>query len=217
MERYKFSIIKDEIQFENFTRDFIKLIFPGKNFQLYGKKGQAQSGIDGYSTSDDVYFQSKHKSKDSLKDSFVIKELNQEFNQAKIKIQELSPAKKSKYLFFSTHAQSAAIQDEAKKISTDMITVEYWGWEAIESILNDLYKHENIGFFSKYYPEITKSLNMNVIPKQLSIKSINGIEWFVGRTKELNDAEKQLSDKKILLIYGIGGMGKNFCSKLYFV
>ncbi len=209
MERYKFNIIKDEIQFENFTRDFVKLIFPGVNFQLYGKKGQAQSGIDGYSTSDDVYFQSKHKSKDSLKDQFIINELNQEFNKAKLKIQELSPAKKSKYLFFSTHAQSTIIQDEAKKISTDMITVEYWGWEAIESILNDLYKHENIGFFSKYYPEIAKSLNINVIPKQLSIKSVNDIEWFIGRTEELTGVEKQLNEKKILLINGIGGIGKS--------
>lgn len=209
MERYKFNIIKDEIQFENFTRDFIKLIFPGKNFQLYGKKGQSQSGIDGYSTSDDIYFQSKHKSKDSLKDTFIINELNQEFNKAKLKIQELSPAKKSKYLFFSTHVQSTILQNEARKISTDTITVEYWGWEAIESILNDLYKHENISFFSKYYPEIAKNLNINVIPKQLSIKSVNDIAWFVGRTEELNGTEKQLNEKKILLINGIGGIGKS--------
>jgi len=66
MERYKFNIIKDEIQFENFSRDLIDLIYIDKTFQLYGRKGQTQSGIDGYSTNGNIYFQSKHKSKNDL-------------------------------------------------------------------------------------------------------------------------------------------------------
>lgn len=173
MERYTFNFIKDEIQFENFTRDFVKLLYKKLNFQLYGKKGQAQYGIDGYSTEGNIYFQSKHKSKSDLKDKVLLNELNDEFNKAKSKIIESSNNQKSKYLFYTTHRHSTVIQDEAKKISSEEITVEYWGWETIDSYLNDLYKKENYDFFSKYYPELAKNLNNNITPKQLSIKSVN--------------------------------------------
>lgn len=103
MEKYTFPIIKDEIQFENFTRDFVKFLYANLNFQLYGKRGQAQYGIDGYSTEGNIYFQSKHKSKSNLKDKVLIDELNDELKKAKPKIKELSQNKKSKYLFYTTH------------------------------------------------------------------------------------------------------------------
>lgn len=209
MERYKFNIIKDEIQFENFSRDFVKLLYADLEFQRYGTKGQAQYGIDGYSTKADIYFQSKHKSKDTIKDQVIIDELIDEFSKAKPKIEELSLNKESKYLFFTTHKQSTLIQDEAKKLSSKEITVEYWGWETIESSLNDLYKKKNVDFFSKYYPELTKNLDNNVVPRQLSIKSVIYLEEFVGRQKELEYVDEKLKEKKVLLISGIGGIGKS--------
>lgn len=209
MERYKFNIIKDEIQFEIFSRDLMKLLYPTFGFQLYGRKGQAQYGIDGYSTKADIYFQSKHKSKDTIKDQVIIGELINEFNKAKPKIEELSLNKESKYLFFTTHTQSTIIQDEAKKLSSKEITVEYWGWETIESSLNNLYKKENVDFFSKYYPDFVKNLDNNVIPKQLSIKSVIDLKEFVGRQKELESINEKLKEKKVLLMSGIGGIGKS--------
>ncbi|PKH98588.1 hypothetical protein CXF78_17990, partial [Shewanella sp. 11B5] len=86
MEKYTFPMIKDEIQFENFTRDFVKLLYKNLNFQLYGKRGQAQYGIDGFSTEGNIYFQSKHKSKSDFKDKVLLDELNDELKKAKSKI-----------------------------------------------------------------------------------------------------------------------------------
>lgn len=215
MERYTFNFIKDEIQFENFTRDFVKLLYKKLNFQLYGKKGQAQNGIDGYSTEGNIYFQSKHKSKSDLKDKVLLSELNDEFNKAKSKIIESSKNQKSKYLFYTTHRHSTVIQDEAKKISSEEITVEYWGWETIDSYLNDLYKKENYDFFSKYYPELAKNLNNNITPKQLSIKSVNRSEGFIGRETELKSIDEKLKLTKTLLMSGIAGIGKSSIANQY--
>ena len=215
MEKYQFPKIKDEISFEEFSRDFFKLLYPYINFQLYGKKGQSQFGIDGCSTEKHIYFQSKHKSKDTIKDKDIVGELNSELKKAKPKIKELSKDKTSKYLYITTHKQSTIIQDEAKKISTKEITVEYWGWETIESSLNDLYKKENIDFFFKYYPDIAKNLNDNVIPKQLSIKSAEELEHFVGRKAELNLITKELDKNKAILVHGIGGIGKSSIANYY--
>tara|TARA_R110001592_G_scaffold6031_4_gene32713 strand:+ start:1690 stop:4302 length:2613 start_codon:yes stop_codon:yes gene_type:complete len=215
MEKYTFNIIKDEIQFENFTRDFVKLLYKDLNFQLYGKRGQAQYGIDGSSTEGNIYFQSKHKSKSDLKDKVLLDELNDELKKAKPKIKEFSKNKKSKYLFYTTHRRSTVIQDEAKKISTEEITVEYWGWETIESYLNDLYKKENYGFFSKYYPDLAKNLNNNIVPKQLSIKSVNRLEGFIGRETELKSIDDKLKITKILLMSGIAGIGKSTIANQY--
>ncbi len=215
MEKYTFNIIKDEIQFENFTRDFVKLLYKNLNFQLYGKRGQAQYGIDGFSTEGNIYFQSKHKSKSDLKDKVLLDELNDEFKKAKSKIKELSKNKKSKYLFYTTHRQSTVIQDEAKKISTEEIVAEYWGWETIESHLNDFYKKENFDFFSKYYPELAENLNNNIVPKQLSLKSVNRSEGFIGRETELKFIDEKLKLTKMLLMNGIAGIGKSSIADQY--
>jgi len=215
MERYTFNFIKDEIQFENFTRDFVKLLYQNLSFQLYGKRGQAQYGIDGSSTEGNIYFQSKHKSKSDLKDKVLLDELNNEFKKAKSKIKKLSKNKKSKYLFYTTHRRSTVIQDEAKKISTEEITVEYWGWETIDSYLNDLYKKENHDFFSKYYPELAKNLNNNITPKQLSIKSVNRSEGFIGRETELKSIDEKLKLTKALFVSGIAGIGKSSIANQY--
>ncbi|MFT4804469.1 MAG: tetratricopeptide (TPR) repeat protein [Psychroserpens sp.] len=215
MERYTFNFIKDEIQFENFTRDFVKLLYKKLNFQLYGKKGQAQYGVDGYSTEGNIYFQSKHKSKSDLKDKVLLSELNDEFKKAKSKIIESSKNQKSKYLLFTTHRHSTVIQDEAKKISSEEITVEYWGWETIDSYLNDFYKQENHDFFSKYYPELAKNLNNNITPKQLSIKPVNRKEGFIGRETELKSINEKLKLTKALLLSGIAGIGKSSIANQY--
>ncbi|MEZ9492162.1 hypothetical protein BCT62_07620 [Vibrio splendidus] len=217
MEKYIFPIIKDEIQFENFTRDFLELIYIGFKFQLYGKKGQSQSGLDGCSIEGNIYFQSKHKSKSDLKDKILLDELNFELNKAKPKIKELSQNKKSRYIFFTTHRRSTLIQDEAKKISTEDISVEYWGWQTIESHLNNVYKIENFEFFLKYYPELASNLNSNIIPRQLSMKSVNRLEGFIGRETELKSIDDRLKITKSLLMSGIAGIGKSSVANQYLV
>ena len=75
--------------------------------------------------------------------------------------------------------------------------------------MNNLYKKENVDFFLKYYPDLAKNLDNNVIPKQLSIKSIIDLKEFVGRQKELESINDKLKEKKVLLISGIGGIGKS--------
>ena len=80
MEKYLFPRVKNEIQIEDFTRDLLNLIYQDNSFQLYGRKGQAQYGLDGYSTIHPIFFQCKHKSSPHVKDSKFEEELDAELN-----------------------------------------------------------------------------------------------------------------------------------------
>jgi len=213
MEKYQFPKIKDEIQFENFIRDLLNLIYQGNSFQLYGRKGQAQDGLDGYSTIHPIFFQCKHKSSPHVKDKKLEEELETELNKAKPKIEEVSSSTESKFLFFTTHPNTTKLQDKARVLSTDNIIVEYWGWGTIESHLNNLYISKYREFFSKYYPELAKILTTSKISPQLTTKL--GESTLIGREKELQDINEQLKASKTLLVKGIGGMGKSTIASNY--
>jgi len=213
MEKYQFPKIKDEIQFENFTRDLLNLIYQDNSFQLYGRKGQAQYGLDGYSTIHPIFFQCKHKNFPHVKDKKLEEELESEFNKAKPKIEEVSTPTESKFLFFTTHPNTTKLQDKARVLSTDSIIVEYWGWETIESHLNNLYISKHRDFFSKYYPELAKILTTSKISPQLTTKL--GKSTLIGREKELQEIDEQLKASKTLLVKGIGGVGKSTIASNY--
>jgi len=213
MKKYQFPKIDNETQFEQFTRDLLRLIYKDNSFELYGRKGQAQNGIDGQNSICNIFFQCKHKSASNIKDLTLEDELKVELNKAKSKINALSKAEKSKYLFFTTHPNTTKLQDKARELSTSKIIVEYWGWGTIDDYLNQLYNSENIAFFKQYYAESARLLTSNSFPKQLTLKS--GTDFIIGREQELLNLNKELNNEKILLINGIGGIGKSTLSGYY--
>jgi tetratricopeptide (TPR) repeat protein len=213
MKKYQFPKIDNEIYFEQFTRDILRLIYNDNSFELYGRKGQQQFGIDGQNSTCNVFFQCKHKSTSNIKDITLKNELEEELTKSKTKINELSQAQNSKYLFFTTHSNTTKLQDKARKLSTNKLTVEYWGWGTIDDYLNKLYMKKNIDFFNDYYPEAAKLLSANHIPNQLTLKS--GTDFIIGREQELLKLDRELNNKKIVLINGIGGIGKSTLSAYY--
>ena len=86
MSGYSFAFPKlsDEITFENFCCDLLKIVYSDNSFQLYGKKGSAQSGLDGlnFNSKNSIYFQCKHKSNTNTRNEVLIKELEEEFQKA---------------------------------------------------------------------------------------------------------------------------------------
>ncbi len=213
MTKYQFPKINNHIQFEYFTRDLLRLIYEDSSFELYGRHGQAQYGLDGSNSSGCIFFQCKHKSSSNITDATVENELNSEFQKAEDKIIELSKSQNSKYLFFTTHHNTTNIQDKARNLSKDNITVEYWGWTTIEDYLNQLFNSKNIDFFRQYYPEFIKPLLHKQVPTQLTHES--GIDSIIGREEELHDINIHLNNEKIVLIKGIGGIGKSTLSSYY--
>lgn len=215
MEKYQFPKIKNEIQFEDFTKDLLNLIHSDTSFQLYGRKGQSQNGLDGYSTFHNIFFQCKHKSSQYVKDTKLEEELVAELDKAKNTILKLSNNTISKFLFFTTHPNTTKLQDKARLLSNDEIIVEYWGWESIESYLNDFYLFEHKDFYKKYYPELATGLNSS-IPPQLTIKSSTHDNNFIGREDEVKVIDTMLKDSNsLLLINGIGGIGKSSLANHY--
>jgi len=213
MKKYQFPKIDNETYFEKFTRDILRLIYNDTSFELYGRKGQQQFGIDGQNSTCNIFFQCKHKSASNIKDITLENELEEELTKSKTKIDELSKVQNSKYLFFTTHPNTTKLQDKAKKLSTNKLTVEYWGWGTIDDYLNKLYMKKNIDFFKEYYPEAAELLISNLVPNQLTLKS--GTNFLIGREQELLSLDKKLNDDKILLLNGIGGIGKSTLSGYY--
>lgn len=88
--RFQFPKISDEITFESFCCDLLRIIFDDNSFQLYGKKGSAQQGLDGlnFNSKNSIYFQSKHKS-NNINNDILVQELADEFTKAQQRITEV--------------------------------------------------------------------------------------------------------------------------------
>ena len=177
MSGYSFAFPKlsDEITFENFCCDLLKIVYSDNSFQLYGKKGSAQSGLDGlnFNSKNSIYFQCKHKSNTNTRNEVLIKELEEEFQKAYERIKQSSFQNKDwTFILLSTHPRATTIQDKAeeitKKYQNKNINVQYWGWEDIEKHLSSIYNNDNVDFFEKYYSELSKNLTSFQIIKPIT-------------------------------------------------
>jgi len=136
-------INNDEI-FESFICDLFNEIYDTKSFNIYGKQGQNQKGIDIYSKEKKIVIQCKKKditrgkqilktelSNNILEDlnSVTSKDLKIEFND---------------FIFVSTFSNSVDLIElcsEIKKEKQLDFTVDYWGWENLSS---KALKYQNI-------------------------------------------------------------------------
>lgn len=59
---YQLPPLDDPVQFEKLVRDILRRVYDDPGIELYGRRGQSQSGIDGFSpTKSGVTFQCKLK------------------------------------------------------------------------------------------------------------------------------------------------------------
>lgn len=150
MSKYQFLPLKDEKEFESLVNDLCVEKY-GIEFQVYGRKGQKQSGIDGLSFSKDekqIVYQCKNKDitrSDAKIKTELLGDIQTEVKSASAEFPNINT-----FIFANSFKQDTVLQDKATDLTKQYgFTVIVWSWEEIEGLLE---KHLNIA--KQYYPEI---------------------------------------------------------------
>ncbi len=170
MSKYQFPPLKDEKEFESLVNDLCTKKY-GVEFQIYGRKGQNQSGIDGISFSNNkkqIVYQCKNKfiSRDEQKiKNELLEDIEKEVISASKKFINIDT-----FIFANSYKQDIVIQDKAVELSTKFgFSVISWSWEEIEILLE---KYLDIA--KQYYPEIfdKNTLSENDIKQRFQENSL---------------------------------------------
>jgi|GEM_PF-2823556 len=148
MSKYQFLPLKDEKEFESLINDLCSEKY-AIEFQVYGRKGQSQKGIDGLSFAKDekqIVFQCKNKiisRSDKKIQTELLKDLEEEVKSTSSNLSTIDT-----FIFANSFKQDTAIQDKAIELTKKCdFTVIVWSWEDIEGLLE---KYPNIAI--QYYP-----------------------------------------------------------------
>ncbi|MFV9645776.1 MAG: hypothetical protein ACNYWU_08150 [Desulfobacterales bacterium] len=123
--------------FEDLVRDILRRVYDDPGIEKFGRRGQSQHGIDGYSPANSgVTFQCKLKdirydSNKSLRET-LITEIETELG--KTEGLDIPP---KRFIFASTYKNDTHLQQKAQTLSNKTITVEYWGWDTINEKIWD--------------------------------------------------------------------------------
>ena len=147
---YQLPPLVEEDDFEGLVRDIMRRVYDDPAIERFGRKGQAQSGVDGFSPADStITFQCKlkdtrHKSDHDIR-SLLLKEIEKEFLKTHSWSKPLT-----RFVFASTFKNDTELQTKAAALSSDTLVVEYWGWDTITERIWE-YAEELI---PNYYPEV---------------------------------------------------------------
>ncbi|MDD5406720.1 MAG: ATP-binding protein [Sulfurovaceae bacterium] len=135
MNKYQFPL-KDEKEFESLINDLCEEKY-GIEFQVYGRRGQKQSGIDGLSFSNNekqIVYQCKNKliARDDTKiQAELLKDIEDEVKSASTKFTNIDT-----FIFANSFKQDTVLQDKATKLASQYgFTIVVWSWEEIEGLL----------------------------------------------------------------------------------
>jgi len=141
-------LLSDDI-FEKLVRDILRREFDDPGLECFGRKGQSQQGIDGYSPArTGVTFQCKLKDTRYKTDATLRQTLSSEMENELKKTEGL---KILRFIFASTFKNDANLQQKAQELSTDSLIVEYWGWDTINEKIWK-YAEELIPSYYPYVP-----------------------------------------------------------------
>lgn len=206
---HQYPPIADENIFQEFCKDLFNYIFNTESFQHYKTKGARQNGIDIFSTSHKMVIQVKKK-KILRYDKDLEKELSNDLYTC-IDLAKKLNIKFSKFILITTTKRFGSIQDKAALLSKqNPFEVSFWSWEDIEPYITRFPE-----LIKKYYPTYFNSQNI----KATFLTDIPRIEEkeVIGRSDYLEELEMLiLKPKKIVMLSGIGGIGKSTIAK-YFV
>lgn len=217
MSKYQFLPLKDEKEFESLVNDLCVEKY-GIEFQVYGRKGQKQSGIDGLSFSKDekqIVYQCKNKDI-TRADAKIKTELLGDI-ETEIKLASAEFPSINTFIFAHSYKQDTVLQDKATYLTKQYgFTVIVWGWEEIEGLLA---KHLNIA--KQYYPEI---FDKNILSEsdikhkfqENSVTLLSSINSYIEKSfidmPEINQITDYINsenfDDKLLVLTGKAGIGK---------
>ena len=128
---YQLPPLNDKDEFERLVRDILRRVYDDPGIERFGREGQSQYGIDGFSpTNPDITFQCKlkdtrYKSDDRLRD-ILLTEMEEELEKTKGLITQ-----PQRFIFATTFKNDRHLQQKASSLTDESVTVEYWGWDTI--------------------------------------------------------------------------------------
>lgn len=147
---HQIPLLSDEKRFEKLVRDILRLDYDDPGIECFGRKGQRQDGIDGFSpVHSGVIFQCKLKDVRYSSDNQIRMKLMTEMESDLKKTHALLTSI-SRFIFASTFKNDTRLQQQAQSLSTDCLVIEYWGWDTISE---KIWKY-NKALLPIYYPEI---------------------------------------------------------------
>jgi len=160
MANYQWNPLTDEKEFENLVNDLCSKKY-ALEFQIYGRKGQKQYGIDGSTLTKEnkhILHQCKNKMI-SRSDSAIQKELLNDLETETKAIKEEFVEKKGytldRFIFANSFKRDTKLQDKAIELSsTNSIMIIVWSWDEITNMLEE---YDEIA--KKYYPQYFKKNN----------------------------------------------------------
>jgi len=146
---FQLPVPSDDQQFERLIRDILRRDYDDKGVERFGRSGQSQFGIDGIiPTAPEIVFQCKlkdviHKDDNEIR-SNLLTEIEKELEKT-----EGSTYKPERFIFASTFKNDTHLQEKARSLSNDSLTVEYWGWDTI----SEKVWHYAVELIPVYYPQ----------------------------------------------------------------
>ncbi|QOG13164.1 NACHT domain-containing protein [Arcobacter sp. FWKO B] len=217
MSKYQFLPLKDEKEFESLVNDLCVEKY-GIEFQVYGRKGQKQNGIDGLSFSKDekqIVYQCKNKDitrADAKIKTELLGDIETEVKSASAEFPSINT-----FIFANSYKQDTTLQDKATDLKKQYgFTVIVWSWEEIEGLLE---KHLNVA--KQYYPEI---FDKNILSEsdikykfqENSVTLLSSINSYIEKSfidmPEINQITDFINsenfDDRLLVLTGKAGIGK---------
>jgi len=209
MPDFKIHNLISDKEFESLIAALFNEKYSTNTFELLGRSGQAQYGIDIFSERYKTIIQCKYKDnadnkllKQILKND-IVKEINQLTDKD-------SPFSKNLILFdhfilASTFYHDTELQLFCQELTDKNgnkypFTISYLGWDEIKNWL-------------KNYPKIIKEFFPNVFNDFFVSKYINNVPVYnfadlIGRESIISEIEYKLSNNKFIVLSGVAGIGK---------
>ena len=128
---YQLPPLSDDEQFERLIRDILRRDCDDLGFERFGRSGQSQFGIDGFSPiNPSIVFQCKLKDTRFENDARLRDKLLSELEEELKKTKGLT-IQPQRFIFATTFKNDTQLQEKAKSLSNGSLTVEYWGWDTI--------------------------------------------------------------------------------------
>lgn len=231
--QYVLPKTKDSDEFEMMVKDCASRKW-GKNFQLYGRKGQTQNGIDIYSEDWEIVIQCKNYSSINIQVSKLKAQILDDYHRATATYRNIK-----RFVAVTSYDRDAQIQDlTATELSTntfnESIVMEILFWDDIQNIISN-----DQELMSLYYPNLlnvskpkiytandqyvkshTETLFMHKGRSDGRVNLVNlflpqrYLEFFDNKSDGMNDLPQRISefvrcDRPFLFIEGNAGSGKS--------
>lgn len=150
-----FPIINDRV-FEEFVCDIFNNVDKTNSYELFGRKGQNQHGMDIYSFEKATVIQCKHKLITRLDQKVreeLLSDFSNELDRFKSYNEEMGGHFK-KFIIASTYKNDAHLATQCNRLSIQHnIVLEYWSWERLTRYIQG-------DIFDKYYEFFRNSIEV---------------------------------------------------------